>query len=186
MSFLRAFCILSMTVSMAGPALCGPRTSDGKLTLEVDKIDRKPSRIGALHADKNGDIIDPDCYLTTDDIANYVRQDKLSGSFSASAIYRHEAMCEKIQAQRRTKLFENNLSQNYVNDIIAQAKALDKQRSDCRYRGYYINVSGNQVRSPRCFIELGARYQCNDGYYSFAENPQGACSYHGGVYQSFQ
>jgi hypothetical protein len=142
--------ILALLAAFTNPAW------SGSSSIEIDRI--KPGgESGVLKVDSAGNIVDPDCRLMADEIAQRVAQNRVSNPVAKGAIAHHTEECNKLRETQYKQMEENQKkvsedrareAEEKTKDKEAQHTAcLDKCRNDCAAKCPPALITGGTAAS---------------------------------------
>lgn len=121
---LRFFGILTLLATLASSAWAGG--------FEIDQINPHNDS-SVLKVDSAGNIVDPECRLMAEEIAQHIAQHRVSGPVRRSAIARHTEQCNKVRETQYKQMEEKKkkLSEDRAKENDAKAKDKETQHSAC-------------------------------------------------------
>lgn len=123
---LRFLGLLALLAGLTGSALAGPSS------IEIDSI-KPPAEPRVLKVDSAGNIVDPECRLMANEIAQYIAQNRVSARVSRSAINRHTRDCNKLRETQYKQMEENRrkISEDRAREADEKAKDRESQHAAC-------------------------------------------------------
>jgi hypothetical protein len=142
--------ILALLATLTSPAW------GGSSSIEIDRI--KPGgEQGALKVDSAGYIVDPDCRLMAEEIAQRIAQNRVSRPVAKGAIAHHTEECNKLRETQYKQMEENQKKISDDRAREAEDKARDKEtqhatciekcRDDCSAKCPPATVTGGTAAS---------------------------------------
>jgi hypothetical protein len=106
--------------------------SQGSSFVEIDRVTRA-SELGRLTVDSAGDIVDPDCRLMADEIAQRIAQKRVSAPVAKNAIAHHINACNTLRETQYKEMEENQrrISADRAREDEEKAKDRETKRSAC-------------------------------------------------------
>lgn len=148
--------LAALTSPLWAEAKQKPRPQGSSSSIEIDGV-RGSRELDVLKVDAAGNIVDPDCRLMADEIAQHVAQNRVSAPVGKSAIAHHTEACNKLRETQYKQMEENQrrisadrereTEEKLKSKETAQSACVEKCRSTCAANCPPATITGGTAAS---------------------------------------